>query len=1098
MRPSDPLENIPTMIEIATLQGNLNPDIDNFLEIGENLTTIREHMEDTRTQWSGEINIMLWNATGLMQNLDRIVNRMIDEEILFGFVTETWLNPKYSIPSVCRDTSAICSLFPVGFDRGKNGVSILINPKMVKHRALKDFEVLNKDTLNGTYIHVQIGNVQILCIYFPPSCPTDLDIWLEEVFLKCRISSGSDLILLGDFNARRTEWSDHQSNANGLKLKHFMETAGLIRHDSGTKPTFIKSMNRPQDGWSIIDHVFSNTDVSNVHVAEALTPAAGHRPIIGKINLTADLRNASPSYKRLRLEKLKVPEVKEAWKAKIENTSQSLVWTVERLRREISSATSTTEKQAKVNELENLITTTWMNAAKSILGEKVSGKRIIRHEPLSSTALDALEAAIFVEVNEQRLRQLMKLAEKERQAIRTERFQKFSKEIGSTQSSDMMKIISSMIKNRQKQQLALNSSQAALEEYRSHFAKMNKNQLPAFRDEVERLTNDARNRPGANLSATFDDNVIRDVIHKAMWNKSPGISGLTYDILKCGDYQTFSLISRVFNTYGEAQLVPDVWKRALVVPVPKKGDLCQIKNYRPISLTEPLRKIFEHCLLRKINQSAGNSFLTQGGFRTNHCCNDMIVTLQETILTIKPKNFHVAFLDIKAAYDSVDRRILWRRCLNRGIEPNVVGILKQMFDHNSSQVVINGRKSNPFHIESGLLQGSVLSPCLYSIFIDDLAKELNGSHRVKVGSVEINCTMYADDIALFADEHWKLQELLDICTKHAEKNRYQFNASKCESISGTGNQLSIHNQVMPSTDSFKYLGVEMTRKGINHNEFIRRRTEEAKRAAEKLLGMGMNLGGLPLQAASQLYKVFIRPKLEASMCILPVLKGIHEKLERSQCQILRRILRIGKSSSSTICRSILQCPRMHQRLKWLRTRYMRRFNDVLEDTHILKQASSPSNSWMKSKLKVDIYEDEIDKDDAWFDEMNKVHAETFRVTGNNLLFQSSKKLAWFLKTDIPIYVIRPILNWILKRYPGRDPPRCSNCRCVRATQEHIAECSNLLLEDLPNVPARFRPEKLLSTRPENNPTIHLRRLALSIANAVYRSLPDLEFHILSV
>ena len=76
MRPSDPLENIPTMIEIATLQGNLNPDIDNFLEIGENLTTIREHMEDTRTQWSGEINIMLWNATGLMQNLDRIVNRI--------------------------------------------------------------------------------------------------------------------------------------------------------------------------------------------------------------------------------------------------------------------------------------------------------------------------------------------------------------------------------------------------------------------------------------------------------------------------------------------------------------------------------------------------------------------------------------------------------------------------------------------------------------------------------------------------------------------------------------------------------------------------------------------------------------------------------------------------------------------------------------------------------------------------------------------------------------------------------------------------------------------------------------------------------------
>lgn len=64
---------------------------------------------------------------------------------------------------------------------------------------------------------------------------------------------------------------------------------------------------------------------------------------------------------------------------------------------------------------------------------------------------------------------------------------------------------------------------------------------------------------------------------------------------------------------------------------------------------------------------------------------------------------------------------------------------------------------------------------LYSIFIDDLEREFETSHKVKIGSAEINCTMYEDDIALYADEAWKLQELLNIFTVEAEKNRYMFN-----------------------------------------------------------------------------------------------------------------------------------------------------------------------------------------------------------------------------------------------------------------------------------------------------------------------------------
>ena len=115
---------------------------------------------------------------------------------------------------------------------------------------------------------------------------------------------------------------------------------------------------------------------------------------------------------------------------------------------------------------------------------------------------------------------------------------------------------------------------------------------------------------------------------------------------------------------------------------------------------------------------------------------------------------------------------------------------------------------------------------------------------------------------------------------------------KCESISDEGNEFMIHGEVMTYSKVFKYLGVEMGRYGIDYKKYLACRIEKSKRAADKLIGMGMNLGGLSLKAAS------IRPKLEARMCILPPLKKIADALEVSQCAILRRILRAGKTNSA--------------------------------------------------------------------------------------------------------------------------------------------------------------------------------------------------------
>jgi hypothetical protein len=263
--------NVIDFMNMDNITGN-NLSTNDFLGIDELIREARERSERIETaNWSGSIKYMLWNATGMMPNLDRIVRRMETEDILFGFIVETWLHPGRAIPKVCRDTSAVCVVHPVGFERGKNGISLIINPQMKKHPLLKDLQILARDTVNGTYIYLQVGNIKVLCVYFPPSQPEEIDTWIEEVLLKCRANTADEIIILGDFNARRRDWGDHSENSKGGILERWIESNGLERVDTGRSPTYVTTR-----GNSIIDHVFTNVPGVTGITSDPVTNVAGH------------------------------------------------------------------------------------------------------------------------------------------------------------------------------------------------------------------------------------------------------------------------------------------------------------------------------------------------------------------------------------------------------------------------------------------------------------------------------------------------------------------------------------------------------------------------------------------------------------------------------------------------------------------------------------------------------------------------------------------------------------------------------------------------------------------------------------------------------
>ena len=147
---------------------------------------------------------------------------------------------------------------------------------------MKDFQILARDTINGTYIYLQIGNIKVLCIYNPPSQPEEIDTWLEEILMKCRANTIEDIVILGDFNARCREWGDHSANSKGRLLKQWIESNDLQRVDTGPDPTYVTSR-----GNSIVDHVFTNFAGVSGSTSSPVANVAGHRPIIGSINSTA-------------------------------------------------------------------------------------------------------------------------------------------------------------------------------------------------------------------------------------------------------------------------------------------------------------------------------------------------------------------------------------------------------------------------------------------------------------------------------------------------------------------------------------------------------------------------------------------------------------------------------------------------------------------------------------------------------------------------------------------------------------------------------------------------------------------------------------------
>ena len=263
--------------------------------------------------------------------------------------------------------------------------------------------------------------------------------------------------------------------------------------------------------------------------------------------------------------------------------------------------------------------------------------------------------------------------------------------------------------------------------------------------------------------------------------------------------------------------IPAKMKHAIIFPLAKGGSLTNPANYRPVSLTSHVVKIFERIIKGRIVKFLEtNKWLNpkQHGFRSKRSTLTQLLEHYDDIIhsMCDGSNVDVIYLDFAKAFDKVDHTILLTKLHNAGVRGKVFEWIKNFLQHRTQSVTVNGETSAPVEVLSGVPQGTVLGPLLFLVMANDLSRNCKHS--------SVSC--FADDTRILGtvkdieDVHHVQTDLNEII-KWAEENNMQFNESKFELLRygqntdvRTGSSYySSSNTPITEKESLRDLGVKM-------------------------------------------------------------------------------------------------------------------------------------------------------------------------------------------------------------------------------------------------------------------------------------------------
>ena len=254
-------------------------------------------------------------------------------------------------------------------------------------------------------------------------------------------------------------------------------------------------------------------------------------------------------------------------------------------------------------------------------------------------------------------------------------------------------------------------------------------------------------------------------------NKSPGPDNILNEMLQSTSSDITPFLTNLFQFIFKNHIFPNEWTKSIIIPIHKKGDINVCNNYRPISLTSLLSKLYTNILNKRLTlfvESNNILPIEQAGFREKFSTVDHIFTLYSMIHKqfAKDRKLYVAFIDYSKCFDTVNKHAMFNVLERNGIKGEMLESIKSLYTKVSACIRNNGDMSDYFECPNGLKQGCMLSPRLFTIFISEISRVLNATCTSGIQFLSnfaiIHHLFFADDIILVSDTIQGLQNKLNV------------------------------------------------------------------------------------------------------------------------------------------------------------------------------------------------------------------------------------------------------------------------------------------------------------------------------------------------
>ena len=318
-----------------------------------------------------------------------------------------------------------------------------------------------------------------------------------------------------------------------------------------------------------------------------------------------------------------------------------------------------------------------------------------------------------------------------------------------------------------------------------------------------------------------NDEEIIILIDQLKIGKAPGPDLIIPEVLKADPEWWAPLLATLFTMVNKTGQIPVAWRNATIVPIYKKGCHLNPANYRPINLLSIIGKLYAKHLQIKLNDwmlsckilGPEQIGFSQGKSAIDHCL--VLSHLIGKFSRRKRSKLYTAFLDLKGAFDSVSRGLLWEKLESTSLDKRLLFLIKRLYTYTSCQVrcSTSGRLSSKIITNKGVKQGCILAPFLFNLFLNDLVPFLSSvdGHSPRLGSIHVPLLSYADDVVLLSVSRVGLKSLLNRFCEYCVINHLDLNYEKSKVMVFSNSRKlydwNIKGNNLEQVKHFKYLGV---------------------------------------------------------------------------------------------------------------------------------------------------------------------------------------------------------------------------------------------------------------------------------------------------